>query len=95
MPDVNVTYDAMSSAAQKLTSGKEEITGQLTQLKSMVDGLVESEYVTDISSKSFHEAYTEFNTGVMQTIEGLDVMSKFLTDAVQRFTEADHTTVTG
>lgn len=89
MADVNVTYEQMEAAAQRLISGHEEITSQLSQLKSMVDELVASGFVTDSASRTFETAYTEFNSGVTQTIEGLDTMSRFLTVAVQSFQEQD------
>jgi WXG100 family type VII secretion target len=92
MSDVNLTYEEMESAARQLSSAHEEITSRLSQLKAMVDELVQSGFVTRVASKSFEEAYTEFNRGVVQTIEGLDVMSRFLTAAVHSYQEADTTT---
>lgn len=92
MPDVNVTYEAMENAAQRLLSGHEEITGQLSALKAVVDDLVENGFVTDVASKSFQEGYTEFNTGVTQTLEGLETMSTYLTTAAERFREVDQST---
>jgi WXG100 family type VII secretion target len=89
MADVNVSYEQMEAAAQRLTSGHEEITSQLTSLKSMVDELVQSGFVTDSASRSFESAYTEFNNGVTQTIEGLDGMSRFLTAAARSFQDED------
>jgi WXG100 family type VII secretion target len=91
MPDVNVTYEQMENAAQRLSAGQEEITSQLSQLKSMIDELVSSGFVTDVASKAFDEAYTEFNTGVTQTIEGLDVMGTYLRQTAEKFREADQT----
>ncbi len=92
MPDVNVTYEQMESAAQRLNAGHEEITSQLTQLKSLIDELVTSGFVTDVASKAFEEAYTEFNTGVTQTLEGLTTMGQYLTTAAERFREVDAST---
>lgn len=89
MPDVNVDYEAMEAAAQRLSAGQDEITGQLSQLKSMVDDLVENGFVTDVASGSFHEAYTEFNSGITQAIEALDAMSRYLNSAVSTFRDAD------
>ncbi len=91
MPDVNVTYEQMENAAQRLSAGQEEITSQLSQLKAMVDDLVGGGFVTDVASKAFEEAYTEFNTGVSQTIEGLEVMSSYLKMTAEKFREADQT----
>jgi WXG100 family type VII secretion target len=87
--DVNVTYAEMETAAKQLISGHQEITGKLTALKTMVDGLVQNGYVTDKSSKQFEASYTEFNKGVTQTIEGLEGMSKYLTAAAKAFGDTD------
>lgn len=89
MPDLNVSYAQMREVAQKLTSGHEEIVTQLSQLKAQVDELVQSGFVTDSASKAFESAYTEFNTGVTQTIEGLDGMSSFLVQAANSLEEED------
>jgi WXG100 family type VII secretion target len=91
MPDVSVTYQEMETVAQRLTAGYEEISGMLTQLKAQVDQLVSSGFVTDISSKKFEEAYTEFNSGVTHTLEGLQEMSQFLTATANKFRELDTT----
>jgi WXG100 family type VII secretion target len=89
MPDVNVDYEAMETAAQRLSAGQEEITSQLSQLKAMVDDLVDNGFTTDVASGSFREAYTEFNSGITQTIEALDAMSRYLNNTVSTFRDAD------
>lgn len=89
MANLNVTYAEMHDAASKLRAGKTEIEGQLSRLKAMVDGLVSGGYVTDKSSKAFQTSYEEFNTGVSKTIEGLDGMSEYLTQAAQALADTD------
>jgi len=91
MADVSVTYQEMESVAQQLTSGYEEISGMLTQLKGRVDQLVQGGFVTDISSKKFEDAYTEFNSGVTHTLEGLQEMSQFLIATANKYREIDTT----
>ena len=91
MPDVNIDYEAMANAAQRLSAGQEEITSQLTQLKAMVDDLVDTSFVTDVASGSFHESYTEFNNSITQAIEALDAMSRYLNSTVSTFQDADST----
>ncbi|HEU5420768.1 MAG TPA: WXG100 family type VII secretion target [Streptosporangiaceae bacterium] len=87
--DVNVTYGEMETAAKQLITGHQEITSKLSALKTMVDGLVNGGYVTDRSSKAFEASYTEFNHGVVQTIQGLEGMSKYLTAAAKAFGDTD------
>ena len=74
MPNVNVTYADMQSAANQLRSGQQQITSDLARLKSLIDNLVASGYVTDSSSRRFEASYTEFNTGATKMIEGLTGM---------------------
>ena len=89
MANVNVTYEEMRSAANKLKSGQSEIEGTLDQLKSLVEDLVSGGYVTDKSSKAFNSSYEEFNTGAKKTIEGLTGMGEYLTAAAQALEDTD------
>ncbi len=89
MSNLNVTYDEMHDAAAKLRAGRSEIEAQLSRLKSMVDGLVSGGYVTDKSSKAFQASYEEFNTGVSKTIEGLEGMGEYLTQAAKALADTD------
>lgn len=89
MANVNVTYQEMRDAANKLTSGKEEIISKLSELKTMVSNLVNGGYVTDSSSKQFDESYSEFNEGASKMLEGLEGMGKYLTTAADTFQQAD------
>ncbi len=89
MANVNVTYQEMHSAGDRLKAGREEIDGQLNQLKRLVTDLVTGGYVTDSSSKQFHQFYEEFNTGCLKTIEGLNGMADYLRTAATTFETAD------
>lgn len=89
MANVNVTYDEMKAAGDRLKAGREEIEGNLQQLKRLVDDLVNGGYVTDSSSKAFQSSYEEFNTGATKTIEGLNGMAEYLKAAADTFEKAD------
>jgi WXG100 family type VII secretion target len=89
VPNVNVTYADMQSAANQLRSGQQQITSDLGRLKSLIDNLVASGYVTDSSSKQFEAAYTEFSTGATKMIEGLTGMGQYLDAAARAFQETD------
>jgi WXG100 family type VII secretion target len=89
VPNLDVTFDDMETAAKQLRDGQEEIEGKLGDLKAKVDDLVNSGYVTDRSSKAFDESYTEFNTGVTNVVEGLDGMATYLDEAANALRETD------
>lgn len=89
MANVNVTYQEMRDAANRLTQGKEDILSKLTELQNLVNNLVNGGYVTDSSSKRFDESYKEFNDGATKMAEGLEGMGKYLTAAADTFQQAD------
>jgi len=89
MPNVNVTYQQMEEAASRLTNGRTEIDGMLSQLQSLVEQLVADGYVTDSSSVAFRNSYDEFTRGAKQVIEGLDGMGQYLNQAATTFRDAD------
>ncbi|MGH3252208.1 MAG: WXG100 family type VII secretion target [Trebonia sp.] len=89
MPNLNVTYADMQSAASQLQSGEAQIETDLTRLKRLIDNLVASGYVTDSSSKRFEASYAEFNSGATKMIQGLTGMGQYLDAAAKAFSETD------
>jgi WXG100 family type VII secretion target len=89
VPNVNVTYGEMQSAARQLQAGEQTIEGDLAKLKRLVDNLVAGGYVTDASSRQFEASYTQFNTGATKMIQGLNGMSQYLDAAVKAFHDTD------
>jgi WXG100 family type VII secretion target len=89
VPNLNVTYADMQSAASQLRSGEQQIQADLAKLKRLIDNLVASGYVTDASSKQFETSYTQFNTGATKMIEGLNGMGQYLDAAAKAFHETD------
>ena len=89
MPNVNVTYADMQSAANQLRAGESQIEGDLAKLKKLIDNLVAAGYVTDTSSQQFEASYTEFNQGAVKMIQGLNGMGQFLDAAAKAFHETD------
>jgi WXG100 family type VII secretion target len=89
VPNVNVTYAEMQAAARQLQVGEQTIEGDLAKLKRLVDGLVAGGYVTDASSKRFEASYTEFNSGAVKMVQGLNGMGQYLDAAVKAFHDTD------
>jgi WXG100 family type VII secretion target len=86
---ITVRYEELQSTAGQLRTGREEITTNLTRLRSLVDGLVSSGFVTDMASGRFQQSYTQWNTGATNVIQGLDGMSAFLDQAIARHEQLD------
>ena len=89
MSNVNVTYQEMKTAGDKLSRGKEEIFTQLDHLKREIASLLANGYVTSNSSGKFEHSYETFNTGARGVLEGLTEMSGYLHTAAQTFEDAD------
>ena len=89
MPNLNVTYADMQSAANQLKAGEQQIAGDLARLKQLIDNLVASGYVTDSSSRQFEASYAEFNTGATKMIQSLTGMGQYLDTAARSFQETD------
>ena len=89
VPNVNVTYADMQSAANQLKAGEAQIEGDLARLKQLVDNLVAGGYVTDSSSRQFEASYAEFSAGATKMIQGLTGMGQYLDAAARAFQETD------
>ena len=87
--NLNVTYGDMEAAASQLRSGEQQIQADLARLKSLIDNLVATGYVTDSSSKQFEASYTQFTTGAKKMIEGLLGMGQYLDVAHKALRETD------
>ncbi len=89
MANVNITYAEMEGAATQLRSNEKDMRDALVRLKSMIDNLVHSGYVTDRSSKKFDASYTDFTNGAGKVIEGLTGMAQYLEKAAQSYQRLD------
>ena len=86
---ITVKYEELQGTAGQLRTGREEITTNLTRLRALVDGLVQSGFVTDLASGRFQQSYTQWNTGATNVIQGLEGMSTFLDQAIARHQQLD------
>ena len=89
MANVSVTFDDLRTQATQLRNGQRSIEDQLGQLKSQIDNLVASGYVTDRSSKAFDSSYSEFTVGAGKTISAIEGMAGFLENAAETLQSTD------
>ncbi|MEV0847619.1 WXG100 family type VII secretion target [Streptomyces sp. NPDC049954] len=87
--DADITYDEMHRAAGKLTDAKDKIDEKLDSLERYIEGLVKDGYTTRKGSQAFEESFKEFKKGAKDTIEGLQGMGKFLTNAAKAYEDLD------
>ena len=91
MANVHVDYEQLRNSATQLKSGQQDITAQLTRLKTMIDNLVSSGFVTDRASGRFQDSYQQWDTGAKNVIKGLEGMNGFLTKAIAQHEQLDTT----
>ncbi|MDR0436287.1 MAG: WXG100 family type VII secretion target [Propionibacteriaceae bacterium] len=89
MANIHVGYEELRTAATHLRTNKDNIQGELDALKSYIQNLVASGFVTDQASKQFESTYTQFTEGARQTIEALQGLGQYLDQAAAAFSDLD------
>ena len=89
MANLNVSYEQMQSAADKLRAGQAEIESNLEHLKALVQQLVADGFTTSSASGAFDASYTEFSQGATKTVQGIEGMASFLEKAAQALQSTD------
>jgi WXG100 family type VII secretion target len=89
MPDTNITYAEIQSAANQLTNGESQINETLASLQAIIENLISNGFTTDTASGVFESAYQEFTAGVRSVVSGLTEMSSFLNSVASSYQEMD------
>ncbi|WP_088320418.1 WXG100 family type VII secretion target [Kineosporia sp. R_H_3] len=89
MASINVTYAEVTSAAGRLNSAQQNMMDQVSQLKAMIDNLVQSGFKTELASGKFAASYDQWNNGARNVLEGLGGMKSFLDQVVAKHQELD------
>ena len=89
MANLSVTYEDLQSAGTYLVQGHDDLSTRLSDLQSYITNLVSSGFVTDSASKQFENTYQQFTTGATQTIDALQGLSQYLTQAAQVLQDTD------
>jgi WXG100 family type VII secretion target len=89
MANVQVDYQQLETSANQLRTAQQDMEAQLTRLKSMIDGLVQTGFRTDIASGRFQASYEQWTTGAKQVMGGLEGMNQFLNLAITQHRELD------
>lgn len=89
MANLNVTYDQMQSAANRLRSGQSDLEGKLQELRALVSQLVQDGFTTTRASGAFDSSYEQFTSGAQRTVQGIDGMAQFLEKAASALQSTD------
>jgi len=89
MPNVNINYQDMQAQATKLRSEQAEIEARLHSLRTDIQALVSSGFVTDSASGQFATTFEHFCQGATQSMQALDGMALYLDRAAAAFENVD------
>jgi WXG100 family type VII secretion target len=89
MANLNVTYADMRDAAGRLRAGKDDMETKLSELGSLIDGLVAGGFQTDQASHHYQDTFHKFQTGTRQAIDALDGLAQFLDQAAEALSQTD------
>ncbi|MCU1515049.1 MAG: family type secretion target [Microbacteriaceae bacterium] len=89
MANLNVTYDDLREAAQRLLAGKDDLNQKLVELSNLVDTLTSNGFQAQQSSAAYRDSFDQFRTGTSQAIDGLDGLTKFLVSAADALQQTD------
>ncbi|WP_448061458.1 WXG100 family type VII secretion target [Cellulomonas hominis] len=95
MANVNVSFQDMNDAATRLTTGQDDITQKLEELRAFIGSLISSGFVTDQASVAFGESYQTFTQGATTTISALTNLGEYLRRAAQTLQETDQALAAG
>ena len=89
MSNVNVNYEEMRNAAGQLRNGQENLNSTLSELSTLINGLVESGFVTDLASVTYQDQYQQFTAGTRTAIDALEGLAAYLEQAADVLAATD------
>ena len=89
MAEIRVISESLSGVAGQLSSGSQSIESQLTNLKSLVDGLVGGDW-SGSASQSFNELYSQWDQAAIQLKESLQGISDLLNQASLSYEDSEN-----
>lgn len=85
---IKVTSEDLATVATQLSSGSEEIDGQLITMRGLVQSLVESDWQGGASS-AFDALYHQWNTSAANLREALDGISRLVSNAATAYANTE------
>ena len=89
MANMNVTFEELESAAGQIDTGKDQLTGQLQQLQSLAENLINSGFQTEQASRAYDSHFRDYVTRTTQAIEALTAYSTFLRTTATTLRDTD------
>lgn len=89
MAEIRVTSDSLAAVAGQLSSGSQSIESQLSNLKSLVEGLISGDW-SGTASQTFNELYSQWDQAGLQLKESLQGISDLLNQAALSYEDSEN-----
>ena len=89
MANISISYSEMEESAARLGVGRDEITDQLSSLRSQIEALVSGGFVTDQASGRFSSAFLEYTASANTVIARLTEIQDFLLQTANAMRDMD------
>ena len=89
MAAIRVTSDSLAGVAGQLSSGSRSIESQLSNLKSLVEGLISGDW-SGTASQSFNELHSQWDQAGLQLKESLQGISDLLNQAALSYEDSEN-----
>lgn len=86
---VHVEHEALATQATQLSTSHGELVAVITRLRSQIQELTASGFVTDSASGSFAEASERWSTAATTCVDELTNMRDYLNRTSETFANAD------
>lgn len=89
MANLNISYEELQNTSAQIGTSRDNIYNELDLLRSRINQLTSSGFVTERTSAAFNESFEKYNQGAKTTIEGLDGVIGFLKQVEITMRETD------
>lgn len=89
MADLDVSYDKIQAAADRITLIRADLQASLDRSRQRVDGLIGCGFQTDTASETYEDQFTKFADNTDSAIQELDGIHSFLLGVIGGFSDTD------
>lgn len=89
MADLDVSYDKIQAAADKVATIKTDLEASLARSRKHVDTLTTSGFQTATASTEYETQFTNIPTNTEAAIKELDGIEQFLQGVIKTFSDTD------
>lgn len=89
MANLNVTYEDLRTASQRLRAGQDDLNIKLTELSGIIQDLTSNGFQAEASSAAYRDSYEKFTSGTRTAVDGLEGLAQFLVSAADQLQQTD------